>query len=680
MIQRPSIPPRFVAAYAALALLLVSTPAARAQDDFDPQYRGQEVMPGYVEFGLDPRLIMTTPLGSVASVRDAEPCSEDLGGAARFGPGLGAFATYVFSGPAEPMGFVLRGIRLAVGFDDLSSRFTAPFSATAFDTDIGAYVPIEHQFIAEFDLRYLRSAVEADMALSSAIHVRAGASVGIPLSGSSIEQEQIVSPSNETFLDGSQERTISGSDGDLADLGLRIGVAATAAYRLPLGARTFAEANLGVDLGLTHVQPDWSPLVLQAGIAIGYGLVPTKAPPPPPPVVEAPPPPPPPFTADIDVTVQADQLPIEMRRQIVARYIPIIPVVFFEQNQSQMPDRYELLDSPSAADAFSTASLPAEADQMHHHVLDVIGLRLREHPKARVTLTGTTSEDESDRAALARQRAERVASYLHDIWGIESKRVNVQSRVSPAVASNSQYAEGRAENQRVELEFSDEDVYSPVQLRSVEPVEKPEAIGFGVSVTASRTVSSWAMRIRTPDATIKEFTGTGTPPQHLQWDLTQNDREIALSRGEVDYSMDLTDDLGRSVSSTPRPIPLRLDTTVSVRTSASLKANTAEFLLVTFDYNRAVLTSRGRRELRTILERIGDSSSVEITGYTDELGDAQRNRELAEQRARLVATMLPKNVEVTARGADPAEAPYSGKLPEGRFLSRTVRVVINNPK
>lgn len=682
MIRFPLFP-SLLSTVVPLAISLFGGVEARAQEDsgVDRHYVGAETLPAHLEFGIDPAAILTLPLGSPTSIRGTQPCSEQFAGMSRVNPSIGLFGTYVLPNRADGIGSGLRAIRLGVGLDDVSSEFRAtPLTTQAFDESSGRYVGTETQYIAEFDLRYLRAATELEYSLGGDLALRGGPSLMIPLSGSSIEQEHIVAPSNLTFLDNTQERTIPGTEGALSDLGVRVGIGAGLRYRLPLGRRTFFDAGVAADLAITSIQPGWSPLVLRTGIALGYRLLPLKQPPPP--VVVEPPPPsgPEPFSADFQIRVVADALPIELRRQVVARYVPIIPVVFFDLNSAEIPARYSLLQSSENTDSFTEQALPAQADEVHHSVLDIIGSRMVRHSRARVTIVGTTSQDENDRLVLAQARADRIKSYLTQVWGIDSRRIRTQSRLAPLVASNPTYDEGRAENRRVEFEFSTEELYSPVQLRTVEPVERPEQIDFNVAVEASHPVSTWEFELQSNGRAVERLSGTGTPPSSLTWRLTQDDREIALSQGAVTYQLSVSDQLGRRERSSAERIPLRLDTTVSVRTSANLPANAAEFLLVTFDYNRAELTARGRRELQAILERIGPRSRVEVIGYTDQLGDEQRNRELAAERARLVASLLPSSIQVTARGALPNEAPYPGALPEGRFLSRTVRVLIADPR
>jgi outer membrane protein OmpA-like peptidoglycan-associated protein len=80
-----------------------------------------------------------------------------------------------------------------------------------------------------------------------------------------------------------------------------------------------------------------------------------------------------------------------------------------------------------------------------------------------------------------------------------------------------------------------------------------------------------------------------------------------------------------------------------------------------------------------IARRIGPGSRVSVIGYTDRIGKAEHNRTLARQRAERVAALLPPAAGIEVRGADQSEAPYTNDTPEGRFLSRTVRIIVESP-
>jgi outer membrane protein OmpA-like peptidoglycan-associated protein len=298
----------------------------------------------------------------------------------------------------------------------------------------------------------------------------------------------------------------------------------------------------------------------------------------------------------------------------------------------------------------------------------------------KVTLIGTSSSDEESRSQLTNDRIRKIADYLHTIWGISSDRIVAEPQRSSQVRSNEEYQEGREENRRAEIQFSKDELFAPLQQRVIEPVTDPESIAFGTRLVTSKPVDHWELRIGGIQDNEPALTAQGAVPDTLIWALTIDDREAILSRTTTSYQLTLYDDEGRTITTAPKTLPVRRDTSISVTTSNTTPLNAAEFLLITFDFDRAELTSRGRSDLKAIRERIGPASEVQITGYTDRLGDEAHNRALAEARARQVASLLPPGTRVEARGSGPEEAPYSNASPAGRFLNRTVRVVIRNPK
>ncbi len=643
----------------------------------------------HLEIGISPSTIFSRPVGDQTSIRGSVPCSESYAAGSNVNLSMLGWGAWVF--PAEegetPL---LRALRFSAGFDDISTGFISDptVRVDAFDNITGNYTEVETEQHVDYALKYLRAALEAELALASDLHLRIGPNISIPLSGSVVEQEMIVSPANATFLDRRQERTIPEGTGSVDDLKMRLGVAASLSYRLPLGPHLFFEPQVGIDYGLTKIQPDWSPMLIRGGIDIGYSFGEPERPRPvevaesspvPPAPAEPRRPVPAPFSANVAVAVVNAKLPIEFRRQIVARYVPVLPVLFFEKNSSRLPTRYR---TDIGASGFTESSVPADAVVAHREVLAIIGSRLREHPRATLMVTGTTSADEENRKGLAEARAAQVADLLSRLWGIERRRITTRGVTDPAVPSNSEYPEGREENRRVELEFSESGLYEPVKLRVVEPMTEPREIEFTASATASAPVERWELVLNSASGTgpIEHLEGTGAPLATVRWSLTQEDRERVLNAGGVNYRLTVRDAGGNAASSQPASLPVRVDTTVTVTSSASRPVNSAEFLLVTFEYDRAQLTRRGGEEMKEILARIGPRSTVTIVGYTDALGDAAHNRALAADRARAIAALLPAGTKVDARGASPDEAPYASDSPEGRFLSRTVRVTVNDPR
>jgi outer membrane protein OmpA-like peptidoglycan-associated protein len=72
------------------------------------------------------------------------------------------------------------------------------------------------------------------------------------------------------------------------------------------------------------------------------------------------------------------------------------------------------------------------------------------------------------------------------------------------------------------------------------------------------------------------------------------------------------------------------------------------------------------------------SSLVKISGHTDRLGADDYNQKLSDQRASVVKSYLtPKNSVVKGFGEN--DMIYDNNLPEGRFYSRRVDIIVETP-
>ena len=88
--------------------------------------------------------------------------------------------------------------------------------------------------------------------------------------------------------------------------------------------------------------------------------------------------------------------------------------------------------------------------------------------------------------------------------------------------------------------------------------------------------------------------------------------------------------------------------------------------------------------MKCIASAILPGARVRVTGYTDRIGNERRNRDLSLQRAERVAAELERRLAargitgatITIEGAGPEVSRFENDLPEGRFLSRGVSVVV----
>jgi outer membrane protein OmpA-like peptidoglycan-associated protein len=81
-----------------------------------------------------------------------------------------------------------------------------------------------------------------------------------------------------------------------------------------------------------------------------------------------------------------------------------------------------------------------------------------------------------------------------------------------------------------------------------------------------------------------------------------------------------------------------------------------------------------------VLPEISGRSEIDIVGYSDVVGQERHNFELAQRRARKVATGIAREsagyASMSATAAGEEQAPYRYDLPEGRLLSRTVVITV----
>lgn len=126
-----------------------------------------------------------------------------------------------------------------------------------------------------------------------------------------------------------------------------------------------------------------------------------------------------------DKTQKMASVPIERNSTYFKQSSELLPIVFFEHNSAAVPARYMQLQPQQPSEGFSRHALARLSPvQMYYHVLNIIGTRMRENPTTVVALTGSTVEGEP--IALALARTESVHNYLRDVWGIDSKRIEMR--------------------------------------------------------------------------------------------------------------------------------------------------------------------------------------------------------------------------------------------------------------
>jgi len=526
-----------------------------------------------------------------------------------------------------------------------------------------------------------------------ALSLHAGLRLAL-VTGRSYEQvERLVQPGSGTFEN--DRRIRNELSGDIPEASsVAASLLAGLSYELPLDreGKLKASPELLYSLGLTPVvsSVSWNANSLRAGVALKYRMLPAPETPQSP---AAPPPPPPPPTprkpaptASIGAVAIENGKETAVGRIVVEEFIstnmrPILQYIFFEDNSSVIPRRYNSI-SQDEASSFLTDNLHnAGALDVYHHILNIVGQRLRKHETASLTVTGCNSGTgaEKDNRALSRARAESVRDYLTSVWKIETKRIRVEVRDLPRIPSNMSESDGISENRRVELSSNDERILQPLTTKDIERHASPPRIVFMPSVVSEAGVDRWRVRVSHQGKELKVFSGTGAPPARLEWNLTEGMSELPQETASITYGLEAVDPEGRQARSVEGAMPVEQITIRKKRgESAGGDREISRYSLILFDFDKADLNSRNLAVARMVRSELRPASKVRITGHTDRIGDAEYNSRISEQRARNTAAALGARTE-DVKGLGENELPFDNDLPEGRFYSRTVNIYVETP-
>ncbi|MDH7515774.1 MAG: OmpA family protein [Bacteroidota bacterium] len=502
--------------------------------------------------------------------------------------------------------------------------------------------------------------------------------------------ERLVRPEDWGTFENHRRTRNEVKDAEVPDaLPLAAALVALAEYRFPLvrGGEWFLVPEISYALALTRVASGvpWFSDGLRAALGVRYVLKEKPAPPPPPPPPPPEPPKPPRLEASLDAygvdregrLVESPVVTVEEFESM--RVWPLLPYLFFEENSAVIPERYARLEESDAARFTADVLHEGSTFSAYYHVLNVIGLRMREHPNAVLRITGCNSGGENGGEALSRARADAVARYLNAVWGVPRSHLVVEARGLPARPSRTDDPDGMVENRRVEISSNVPEVLDPLVTRSVERRLSTDRVRFVPRAVADAGVREWRLDVvRGGGSPLRTFSGTGVPPPEIDWELPE---DVAGTAGQDTLLciLRVVDASGRSAESR-RAIGVREITIKRKKELAVEDKVISRFNLILFDYDSPDLGPRNDRVVeRFIRPEISERSRIEVVGYTDRMGEAMYNEALSRKRAENTARRLGiPSASVLGKGEN--DPPYDNDLPEGRFYNRTVEILVETPK
>ncbi len=366
---------------------------------------------------------------------------------------------------------------------------------------------------------------------------------------------------------------------------------------------------------------------------------------------------------------------------------PLMNYIFFDQNAPNVPTRYRLLKSKEETQTFDEKEFHnVNMLRVYYDVINIIGKRMRNIPNAKLQLVGCNNNVglEAGNIPLSFRRANEIRRYLIDMWDIDSARVTVQARNLPQKPTMSRDSLGIEENRRVEIYSDVWDILKPVLVSDTINVPEPPTIRFRMNIKADDGVARTTLNVKQGERALKLFSVQGKPDTTLDWSPiidwnTINDQASAPSLpDDLKFGLDVVDKKGQEAHPIGA-IPVELVTVKKKREAGVVDKQLAIYRLILFDFNSPSVGTNNARIINSfIMDNLQDKSKVDITGFTDKLGNPEVNMKLSSGRAKSVADYI-KWRDTQARGVGGTRPQYTNETPEGRIYNRSVEVRVETP-
>jgi outer membrane protein OmpA-like peptidoglycan-associated protein len=364
---------------------------------------------------------------------------------------------------------------------------------------------------------------------------------------------------------------------------------------------------------------------------------------------------------------------------------PLLNYVYFAEGESALGERYVRFQDQGQTQSFKEEALRG-AKEKYANLLNIIGLRLRANPEARITLVGCNSNsgDEKGRKDLSRARAEGVKAYLQYIWGLDPSRVAVEARNLPEVPTSGRSPEGREENQRVEIQSDHDAILDVVRSTYVEARSDIDDLAVKPTVASEHGIANWTLVILGDGQPIYTQKGSGAPGEEMIL-ADEALKPSALSTyGRLTAELEVVDTEEQALTLQSDPMTIEFIQRETQRARNLGYRVQEKYALILFDFDSDAIKERNASVVDTIVDRIRrfPDAQVSIVGHTDNIGKEEYNLKLSERRAKAVYEQImaalgeDPSEAVTHMGVGPFDPLYGNGLPENRALNRTVTVTL----
>lgn len=356
---------------------------------------------------------------------------------------------------------------------------------------------------------------------------------------------------------------------------------------------------------------------------------------------------------------------------------PLLPQVFFPNGSDKIAGINLISENETAS--FTTDSLEWDAVKIYADVLNIVGKRMLENPKAKLTITGCNNdtEIESGNLELSENRAKAVKNYLTNTWKIASNRLIIEKRNLPENAANNKRPQGLEENRRVDLSSNNAEILRPITLSEIRRTANPPIVRLISKVeTEDRALQNWDITISQQGQTLRRYNGYGYPDS-IDW--TVEVLPVPMNDSPTKATLIARDTYNQAGEDT-ETISIEQKTIRRKQVEMLGDKRLDRFSLILFDYDKSDVPERQASLIKEIKSKIQPNSKVVISGFTDLTGDKAYNKRLAKQRAENIMNALGvSNAQTEVISVGGEYELHDNSTPAGRSLSRTVRVVIETP-
>lgn len=359
---------------------------------------------------------------------------------------------------------------------------------------------------------------------------------------------------------------------------------------------------------------------------------------------------------------------LDVEKKVARNMFSMINYIFFDSGSVTIPERYKRITQEEQR-KFSVDDMQADsALQLYHNMLNILGKRLQTNPQSTIILTGTNSNNgiEAENLQMSQQRAEVVRDYLVNVWEIDANRIQLKTRNLPEEPSRTSTGYGDEENRRVEITSNNPDIFLPVKFIDTSFNIVNKDIRIGTERINKDNLQRWELRA---------FAGGRSAV--LQSGQTMADT-LQIDISPISFAISKSNKLELKLVSIDAEGNVRLlgENTIPITQTVANKNRVEKYNLITFGYNSTAVNDANNYIIEDVKKNILPTSTLTLTGHTDRTGNPQYNKDLSLKRAKEISRFFTANQMVTeGRGFDDLLFPL--ELPEGRFYSRTVRIIVD---